>query len=56
MFQKSCPRCNLGDLLFNSHDQLICLQCGYELRPLDKVRLLMRHEQDRPKVPTKSTG
>ena len=45
MFHRCCPRCGQGDLLCDYEDQLICLQCGYELRPDEKVMLLARLAQ-----------
>ena len=56
MFHKSCPRCNHGDLLFDSDDQLVCLQCGYELRPVEKLTLLSRLTMARRKVRSESAA
>jgi DNA-directed RNA polymerase subunit M/transcription elongation factor TFIIS len=38
---KSCPRCQ-GDLHISIENELSCLQCGYELRPDEKQRVLLR--------------
>ena len=56
MFHKSCPRCNRGDLLFDGDDQLVCLQCGYEVRPVEKLTLLSRLRQARQEVPNESAA
>ena len=37
---KSCPRCR-GDLHIGQ-EEITCLQCGYELRPLERAQLLAR--------------
>lgn len=40
---KGCPRCR-GDLYREIDDELICLQCGYEVRPEDHLWLIARME------------
>ncbi len=38
---KSCPHCG-GDLHLNAEDEMVCIQCGYELRPEQAARLIDR--------------
>lgn len=38
---KSCPRCR-GDLNGGLDGEFSCIQCGYELRPDERVRLVAR--------------
>jgi hypothetical protein len=37
---KSCPRCR-GDLHIGQ-DEINCLQCGYELRPVERQAIIAR--------------
>jgi hypothetical protein len=38
---KSCPRCH-GDLNGGLDGEFSCIQCGYELKPDERVRLAAR--------------
>jgi hypothetical protein len=43
---KSCTRCH-GDLGQDRDGELVCLQCGHELRPAERAALLARMERAR---------
>jgi hypothetical protein len=36
---KSCPRCR-GDLIGGLDGEFSCIQCGYELKPEERTRLI----------------
>ena len=38
---KSCPHCH-GDLNGGLDGEFTCIQCGYEIKPDERVRLLAR--------------
>ncbi len=37
---KACPRCQRGDLFQDRQGEIVCVQCGYELPTIARVRFL----------------